>query len=70
MPMETLYTTRMAMGSMKVMNYRSLSIWNMTLTGPEMGLLQFAVKGHELGAFQASKISRDENEVDSKSSAK
>jgi hypothetical protein len=48
----------------------SLSTWNMTLTGAETGLLQFAVKGHELGPFQISKISWAENEEDSESSAK
>ncbi len=48
----------------------SLSTWNMTLTGPQTGLLQFAVKGHEIGPFQISKISWDENEEDSESSAK
>jgi hypothetical protein len=37
----------------------------MTLTGPETGLLQF-VKGHEIGPFQISKVSWDENEEDRK----
>lgn len=48
----------------------SLSLWNMTLTGPQTGLLQFTVKGHEFGPFQVSKISWDENEEDSGCSAK
>jgi hypothetical protein len=38
--------------------------WNMTLTGEGKGLLQLAVKGHEM-TFQITRISWEENEASS-----
>ena len=39
--------------------------WNMTLTGEGKGLLNLAVKGHEMGPFQMTRISWEENEESS-----
>jgi hypothetical protein len=38
--------------------------WNMTLTGEGKGLLQLAVKGHEM-TFQITRITGEENEESS-----
>jgi hypothetical protein len=43
--------------------------WNMTLNGEGKGLLQLAVKGHEM-TFQLSRISWSENEEDSETATK
>ncbi|HET6218021.1 MAG TPA: hypothetical protein VFE27_13440 [Acidobacteriaceae bacterium] len=39
--------------------------WNMTLTGEGKGLLNLAVKGHEMGPFQITRISWGELESES-----
>ena len=39
----------------------AIAPWNMTLTGEGKGLLQLAVKGHEM-TFQITRISWEENE--------
>jgi hypothetical protein len=43
----------------------AISTWNMTLTGEGKGLLQLAVKGHEMKPFQITRISWEENEESS-----
>jgi len=43
----------------------AISTWNMTLTGEGKGLLQLAVKGHEMKPFQITQISWEENEESS-----
>jgi hypothetical protein len=43
----------------------SITPWNMTLTGEGKGTLQLAVKGHEMGPIQLTRISREENEESS-----
>lgn len=43
----------------------SIVTWNMTLTGEGKGLLNLAVKGHEMGPFQIARISWEELEAES-----
>jgi hypothetical protein len=43
----------------------SITPWNMTLTGEGKGTLQLAVKGHEMGPIQLTRISWEENEANS-----
>jgi hypothetical protein len=43
----------------------AISTWNMTLTGEGKGLLQLAVKGHEMKPFQITRISWGELESES-----
>jgi hypothetical protein len=43
----------------------SITSWNMSLTGEGKGTLQLAVKGHEMGPIQLTRISWEENEESS-----